>query len=539
MSKKNIILPDEEEIILNALHNGIHSDEELWSFNVALTDHIIPYRSICEEEGHVSPWHLFSDTFFQRYQVGAAIGPRGGGKTDLVSRVIAQMMIAYPGIELACVAAVQRQADRCSGYVQKWLSNRIINKLGLLTKLNQREKHLSNGSKYDQLVGTVAGSNSPHPNILFCDEVDLMNPAALEELKMVPMTSCGIKAQMLQISSRKSAMGPMQKLIDDAANIGTKTYIWCWKEVSEPCPDWRSGTKTTIYEGIHPHTKQPILFEAFDKCSKCPLLWECRGDIKKSTGWIPIDDAIREFKTTDTDTWRNQKCCVKPRTGVGIYVEFSIDDHVDEVPYDPDRPTDLVWDWGTGGADTVCLFIQEDPLNPNNYVHIPFEYRDVKGAPTRTHAEIVRDICKTYGIIPRRILSDSAAVQQILDIKDFDANFYGQVRPVPKQAIDETIPLVKRLLRKVTGDIGLKIDASCTGTIKEFMNWERDQRTGKPKDKNCDGLDALRYWCMDRAQVGEVGIIILGEDDNDSSNHPSEYGLPDNFKSREYDYLND
>lgn len=536
MPKKKNLLSEEKKIILDGVSTGVIDSKDLWKYTVALTDFAVPYRAICED--HTSPWHLFCDTYFQKYQVAVAMGPRGGGKTHLVSRVIATMLTTIPSIEIACVAAIQKQADRCSNYVQKWISNPVISDLNMVIRPNQREKELSNGARYDQLVGTMTGSNSPHPQKLFIDEVDLMNLMVLEELKMVPMSSMGIVAQTLYISSRKSGFGPMQKLIDNADELGAKIYAWCWKEVSEPCPDWRSGTKKTMYEGIDPETKNPIVFEAFDKCNKCPLLYECRGDIKNSTGWIPIDDTIREYNILDKDTWLAQKCCRKPRSGIGILSEFRVDDNVDNVDYDPDRPIDLVWDWGTT-AHTVCLFVQEDIEDQRNIVKIPFEYRATRSAPVRQHGEAVREICKTYGIIPRKILSDSAAVQQILDLKDLDYNFYSQIRGVPKRQIEETIPLLKRLLRRVDDSPGLKIDANCNGLIKELLGWERDYKTGKPKDRNCDGIDALRYWCMDREQTPDVSIVILGDED-DSSN-PKDYGIPDRFvdTGRDYDYLND
>lgn len=524
----------QEEILLQGIHEGIDTEEDLWKFNLALTGHGIPYRPICTNINddinlpHTTPWRLFADTYFQRYQAAVVIGPRGGGKTDLVSKILAVLMFTKPAVEVSCVAAIERQAAKCSKYMNRWLSNEYIDEY--VVKHNKRERELVNGSNYEQLIGTMSGSNSPHPNFLAIDEVDLMLSAVLEELKMVPVSSDVLRAMTLYISSRKFPLGIMDRMYRNADQRGMKKYIWCWKEISEPCSDARSGTRKKIYEGIDPDTKQPIMFEAYDGCEKCPLLFECRGDVKKSTGWFPLEDTINRYKNLVRDTWRNQVCCLPPRVGTGILDIFSMDDNVDEVHYDENRPIDLVWDWGAGGADTVCIFIQENPEDQRDIVKIPHVYRASKALPVRIHGETVRDLCLSGGFIPRQILSDSAAVQEILDLQDFDPNFYGFVKPAKKIQIEESIPLLKRLIRKFDGSPGLVIDSSCTRSINEMLGWSRDDKTGRPSDKNIDFIDALRYWTIERSLHTSVGVMVLDEEGDDNN------WMPDRFVVRNGDY---
>ena len=48
------------------------------------------------------------------------------------------------------------------------------------------------------------------------------------------------------ISSLKKPYGTVQQMIDTAPARNRTVYVWCYKDVSEPCPDERSGTEPTI-----------------------------------------------------------------------------------------------------------------------------------------------------------------------------------------------------------------------------------------------------------------------------------------------------
>ncbi len=340
----------------------VYRRDDLYRLAVALSGVHIPYQPVCRD--HQTPFDYLSAMVIDNTGDDVLVTAcRGGGKTWTTSLANAIDLNFLPGVEIASVGAIDKQAKRCYKYTKELLEFPVISdriRRSVMEMTEVRDPAWERSSTYEQLVGTLNGVNSPHPQKLRCDEVDLMSWDILKELMMVPQSKNGIRAAMSMVSSIKFADGNMAHLADDV-DMNLKKITWCYKEVSEPCTVERRGHRRADYvvNDIENPDKK-IKVSAYNKCGKCPLLPTCRGDLVYATGWILIDDSIKEFMKLDRDTWLSQKECRRPTKRAMIYPDWW--DDAPHVITDFQPPEDKgiyfrAWDH-TGGGDspTVCGF---------------------------------------------------------------------------------------------------------------------------------------------------------------------------------------
>jgi len=339
---------------------SIRSRDDLYRLAKALTGQHIPFQPVCRD--HQTPFDYLAamclDNTGRDILVTAS---RGGGKTRTTAIANAIDLNFSPGVEVASVGAVESQAARCYGYTKELLGFPLIaGRLGrsVMKMTEVMEDGWDKMSTYEQLVGTMNGANSPHPHKLRCDEVDLMDWEVLKELMMVPQSSRGILSSMSMISSIKFADGNMATLADSSDDMGLINLTWCYKEVSEPCPVERRGIRGKWYV-VQDLEKPQRMYKvkAYENCGECALLPSCRGDLAHATGWILINDTIKEFIKLDVDTWMAQKECRRPSKKAQYYPEWW-DDEPHVIPdFDPPGAEGVhfrSWDH-TGGGDSPTV----------------------------------------------------------------------------------------------------------------------------------------------------------------------------------------
>jgi len=200
--------------------------------------------------------------------------------------------------------------------------------------------------------------NSPHePKVRF-DELELADPQAYADAKGIPASDAkGNKPSVVYTTTRKFAFGLAQNEIDNAHRLGLPVLMWCFLDITERCPDWRSGVKpmevwinrTTFNWSLVPPKEAVVQAEAaqlvigqesdswvkypvFDKCLECPILPTCCGRLKGANGCKPIQDIIVKFRSVSVDFWKAQMECRKPsRKGLVCY---NYDPEVHCVDYD-------------------------------------------------------------------------------------------------------------------------------------------------------------------------------------------------------------
>ena len=328
-------------------------------------------------------WELYSagvhghDESRQRFLAYAA---RDSGKT-LVCAIFEVMAIFHLRRDVAHMAAVESQALKCISYIDEYLRRPILrdyvsgnNKRTIeITWYNSPTGERLNRARWAAIVDPVAraayipetytiqviictirGANSAHCPIFVADEVDLADPVAFREAKMIPAPSRrGELPLVLYTSSRKFAFGLMQKEIDEAESKGTNIRHWNLIDVTKRCPDVRhlpaepripifyeEDTLTAIskaeFEGLNPENQEKYKeLEGYAGCLKnCKLFASCRGRLatkerSKSRVMKPVAHTLNLFKDLggDVEVAKAQLLCWKPEASGLVYKYLDADRH--------------------------------------------------------------------------------------------------------------------------------------------------------------------------------------------------------------------
>jgi hypothetical protein len=288
-----------------------YSPKESWTYEQkkqALHDYIelkfgfrIPDKAYCHN--HQSPFDFVASAFFEQYPLIIALGPRLGGKTfDFAILAICEA-IANDECELANFGSTEAQALRCYGYITSFLENKkdLAEKLDGKPTLSKTK--LKNKSWMQTLTATFRGVNSPHPQKVKADEVELIPWVILQEAFNMPKSTDLIDATMVLGSTRKFAAGPMQRLIDSKM---AEVFTFCIWDVIEPWP-----------EDVELQNKIKNAFML--KYGNLDLLPK---DLTRFNGFYKWKDLLLRIPALDEDVFRAQLLCEKPDSGGLIYPKF-------------------------------------------------------------------------------------------------------------------------------------------------------------------------------------------------------------------------
>ena len=275
----------------------------------------IPMVAVCD--CHDAPFQVIADSFFGRVRKTLSFANRTGGKTlGLGLLYVAQLILQGP-IDIGHVGAKKKQAKRCFRYVGKGLNDAgYTKKNGRITQQAAAidgggEYHLDNGSEIEVLTGSVAGVNSPHPNVASFDEIELTTEEILDEAKSMPVSKNGRPATEHRASTRKYANGIMQRALDNAATEDRKVYSWCAFEVAEQCKE--------------PDCSVCDEFCSFDRLGRKHTFREvCGGKMRRSRGWMSRYDIIHmQFVGRGFETFASQWApCDRPESVGQYYAHF-------------------------------------------------------------------------------------------------------------------------------------------------------------------------------------------------------------------------
>ena len=505
--------------VYDYLKNPPTNSSELYDWIYHFTGEKVPFKPVCSD--HQTPWDLIWRSYridFPKWRLKTkrtliAMGPRNGQKTLSEAKLISSELLLKPNCGIIGMGAVLQQADRCYAYVSRYIRHPVIQQTDYIQKMIKTKMEMRNGSFYEQACATLAGVNSQHVPKMMVDEVDLVKPEVLEESKMIPASRGDLTAHTLYTSTRKFYDGPMQGLIEEGRLRDYDCITWCYKEVSEPCPTSRRGTKEQIYhvEDIY-NPGETVVVKAYEGCKDCPLLKSCRGDLANAKGNVPIEDTMNDFLSLDIETWLAQKECKVPKRRNLFFADWSRALNAgEEFAYNPNLPLDLSFDFTNGGdSPTACEFWQEDELG-NNYLLACRSY------VRKSTMEVARDIKQFAADIgirskPQMQVGDSAQMQYIKDLNEYEPDFF-HVQPTKKTLRKEGWPLCRRQVRDTTGRRRLKVNPRyCQEFIHEIENATRSTRDADDIGKQCAThfLDAFRYREVKyRLQSGEPNIRLL------------------------------
>lgn len=161
----------------------------------------------------------------------------------------------------ACTFAdIEAQSNKSYSYIKKFVyttdsNGKKVIKDSIDGDPLRKETRWKNGSKLEVLIGSLSGVNSPHPQKVHADEIDLMDEEVWKESRSMASSRVlkngkVVKAQDIATSTRKSSKGLMQKLIDESAKAEKegfkppfKLYASCVYESAQEVPECRGAKK--------------------------------------------------------------------------------------------------------------------------------------------------------------------------------------------------------------------------------------------------------------------------------------------------------
>lgn len=484
-------------IVAAGIQNPPQTQKELYIWLRALAGDGIPHKRVCS--GHVTPWDLVWESYrvdlqgqenFRRFVI--AVGPRDGQKTRSMAKLCTAELLLKPKCEMAYVAATDQQASRSTSYMKKFCAHPVISPY--ILKAIGRDISTKLNSNFEQLTGGMNSAQGLHPQKLRCDETELVRPREiLEDMKLIPTSKFGIQKHQIYISTRKYLRGNMTWLITESKPSWAKVMVWCYKEITERCSDERSGTKPTMYEV--PDLMKPgetLVVNAFDRCGECPLLPSCRGDLKRASGFMAIDDVIDSYHKLSREAWLVQKECVEPIQTDLFFQDWDTSKQTGTYPYNPKLPLDLSIDF-SGGADdpTSVGFWQTDGENQYRIHEEIFRRK-----PSTYVADQVEQWCKDRGIRPRHMIGDSVNQQFMLDMRN-RSEFFRQLKGTRKIDRKEGWMVCRRYVQDTAGVRHLFVDESCKNFISEVENANRSPRDPDDLIGDDHSLDDWRYYTVE------------------------------------------
>lgn len=593
------INPEVEKALRNALFVPCETKEELHRWIKIYLGADIPNVIVCDDDvknppSNSSPMDLIWDIYVKcrgekRFDEDGtfwlAFAARDSFKT-YSSALIEMLCLCHLNRSVGHLAAEEQQAKKCQEYIEKFFKRPILNEF--LTSKNKRTieltkyihsdtgevispvqySYLSPGERinynsesfYMQIViATVGGANGLHVPFCCFDELDLADPMAIEEAKMIPspVPGTGELPVTFMTSTRKYSFGLVQKEIDNANNSGLVIKHWNIIDVTQACPPTRhlpEEPKIPIYYSEHylkAISEQDYLTlsekekesyevkEGYSGCLKnCKLFAQCKGRLvdkqtSKSKFLKPIPHVQALFSKVSLDHARAQLLCWKPSSEGLIYPYFSKEVHMITPAQMAERATGEKYPDNFSKHDLINLFKSLGAQFYSGMDHGFTHHFSVVTAALYGHVMYIIDaisvaqlelqqkieLCKDRLMhFNSTIYPDSAYPS---DNKSFKKHGFRLVDF--KKDIKEGVEAVRiRLmpgggrppaLFMLKGDFGCELLASAITQYHWKVNKDgslSDElaplKVTKEEDPTDDILDAMRYLCQN-VKINKVGVM--------------------------------
>lgn len=356
------LIPDDKKVELAKLMlTPLNSAQEIKDWAKAFLDLEIPTENT-DPASTSNPldaaWYVY-ETFklnIGNQRPGAImVSCREGLKTIIVT-ILELLLLIHFQLEVGHAAAIESQSSIALGYIEGFLL-----KIGPLLEAAGWVPHSSNKRviKYKTPQGKVPyikvvicstkGMNGLHSNVLFLDELDLADKAALKEGKNITGFSKGIHGMQVFVSSYKYSFGNVAEALEKADEMNYKVLKWNLLDLAEKCPKERhlpdepkqdmwvnndlplrkyTTEEYTLLPDLE-KDKLELVKDAHAGCVKCPLLPLCKKKLADkpdhATGgfYKPLSSVIQKFKENDPDMAESQLLCRRPGSEGLVYPRFS------------------------------------------------------------------------------------------------------------------------------------------------------------------------------------------------------------------------
>jgi len=416
--------------------------------------------------------------------------------------------IANDNCESANLGAIQAQALRCYNYIVKFIKNNPDFASRLQGDPTMSKTNWNNNSMIEVLVATITGVNSPHPQKLKMDEVELIPWPILQEAFSMVQSKEGVTGCTVLGSTRKFAAGPMQRLVDDAKKKDktTKVYQWCIWEVVEALPKDNPELLQRIHDTFG--DRLPINMEFF-------------------SGYYKWEDLIDKYNQLDRDIWETQWECKRADVQGMVYPRY--DEVLNAAPEEWELDLVAV----RSGWKTIYVFedFGYDKEHPNVILFVQIDYKtqeiiifDELYTEFQVTDEILRQFMQkldTYDMSMNDItgwVADPHAVEEQMHRYNKGFPMLGNrflPEGDPRRLKGEMYVIVKGIpvVRRYIDDRKLRLTKNIIRLREELMSYSRKKGLdGKYLDepvKDFDhGPDALRYgliWLFPQQAIGAFG----------------------------------
>jgi len=341
------------------------------------------------------------------------------------------------------------------------------------------------------IANGIVVHNSPHPQLVFLDEIDLMPWQILQQALSMPQSKGKVRSRTVLTSTRKFANGPMQRMVDEANEKKAKVYMWCIWEVAQKLPT----------------TNLPLMQRI-----KSELGSALPANINEADGYYDWQDLLTKFSTLDSEVWETEWLCKRPGLEGVIYGSAYSDDN-NMVNFDPTGKEGYIYLWedfgyGEGHPDVVLLvFI---PPEFDRAIIVDELYMTKLG--TQEIWETIEDMLRPYGYsLPNRSrgvagsltgwIGDPHGFTEIADRVSRGAPMMEKATDPELYIVNNRIPIVRRMLQSGR----LMISRKCINLRMEFLSYKRKKNLDGtysmiPEKKNDHGMDAIGY-----------GLVVLYE----------------------------
>jgi hypothetical protein len=512
-----------------------------------------------------------------------AYASRDSFKT-LGASILEVLAIVHMARSVAHMAAIEPQAQKAVSYVKDFLNRPYLR--AYVTADNKRTVEIRRYTdpvsglsitpkEWDKLetdthraaykeiknylqvvICTPRGANSAHVPFFVVDEVDLAEPKAYEEAKLIPAPYQGKHAITLLTSTRKTSIGLVQKELDNqidrkSGRVRLQVRHWNIIDVTEPCPITRhtpeKGKLPIYYSDASLQAMREKDFALLSKdeqksfkvkdgyhgcLENCTLFAVCQGrlatdqkstSLQERTGEVqgllkPIDHVIQQFMDVSLPTAQAQLMCRKPSAEGLIYPNFERGTHMLRADQIAARITGEAYDESFTKADLIALMKTRDiTFHSGMDFGFTHNFAVVTGALDGANLYII-DVIAIPGIeigqkinlcdqklkpYEPSIYADEAYPSDILTFKK--AGF--RIRGVKKEkgSVVGGIEIIRLKLMPAMGakpqlfflahDEGVEILAQRV----THYHWKQDTAgnwTDIPEEKEDDECDALRYLGM-------------------------------------------
>jgi len=466
----------------------------------------------------------------------------GAGRDSFKTLVVANvefLLAHHLGMRIVHFGAFEKQAKQAREYVA---ATAALPWWAPHARVGQTQASFRSGGWIKFQALTHASARSAHVPLVAFDEADECRPDARRIAVNIASSTAGRTARTIDLSTKNRPSGPMARMIANAHRSGHRVIQYDYKAVTERCPDERSGTGGAS-AWIH---RKYLLFQPTKPagdlggweevalpgpgCVACPLVPSCRGDLKRSTGVLPIVDLIRiitDPHTTPQD-WRSQKENVDPSVEGLVVPEWSEARCVTEdAVYDGMLPNSCAQDFGIEHL-AVTVMGQKIPVG-----HRALKADGTREPPNQVEGRVrIVDEYATRGSFmpsvvdwlasnwwhgkyrwPSHFWIDPSGMPAIsrakVDLPD------GTRRTLVLKKADNHWEPGVRQMRFLATPIGagdrarLEVHPRCEQLIRELGSVKHAQRPDgsytTSKDRvtgGDDAHDAFRYWAMGAARSG-------------------------------------